>query len=144
MTYTIKVDASSMFVAWGPPYTPSTSAAFVRAMSERSPHAKATELCRSREGRAVPMLHVREGERTKAQRFGVWVQARQHAWESGSSWVAQGFGEWLLSDDADAEWRKVVAVPGEVKLGAPYENPPVDRKSFNPNRMFGVAAKALR
>ena len=104
MTYTIKVDASSVFVAWGPPYTPSTAEAFVEAMSEKSHHANATELCRSREGRAVPMLHVQEGERTKAQRFGVWVQARQHAWESGSSWVAQGFGEWLLSDDADAAW----------------------------------------
>ena len=50
------------------------------------------------------MLHVREGERTTAQRFGVWVQARQHAWESGSSWVAQGFGEWLVSDSPDAAW----------------------------------------
>jgi len=104
MTYTIKADASSVFVAWGPPYTPSTAAAFVRAIHEQSPHAKAEELCRSREGRSVPMLHVQEGERTKAQRFGVWVQARQHAWECGSSWVAQGFGEWLASDHADAAW----------------------------------------
>ena len=49
-------------------------------------------------------LHTEKGERTREQRFGVWVQARQHAWESGSSWVAQGFGEWLLSDSADAAW----------------------------------------
>ena len=104
MIYTIKLESESVFVAWGPPYTPSTAAKFVRAMSEKSPHAKATELCRSRGGRVVPMLHVQEGERTKEQRFGVWVQARQHAWESGSSWVAQGFGEWLLSDSADAAW----------------------------------------
>jgi hypothetical protein len=104
MVYTIKPDAASVFVAWGPPYTPSTAATFVRAMSEKSPHAEARELCRSREGRSVPLLHVQEGERKKEQRFGVWVQARQHAWESGSSWVAQGFGEWLLSDDADAAW----------------------------------------
>ncbi len=104
MTYTLKPNAASVFVAWGPPYTPSTATEFVRAMSEKSPHAQAEELCRSREGRTVPMLHVREGERTAEQRFGVWVQARQHAWESGSSWVAQGFGEWLVSDDADATW----------------------------------------
>jgi len=104
MVYTLKPTASAVFVAWGPPYTPSTAAKFVRAMSEKSPHAKATELCRSRGDRAVPMLHVREGERTSEQRFGVWVQARQHAWESGSSWVAQGFAEWLLSDVADAAW----------------------------------------
>jgi hypothetical protein len=50
------------------------------------------------------MLYVREGERPNKQRFGVWVQARQHAWESGSSWVAQGFGEWLLGDEEEAVW----------------------------------------
>ena len=104
MIYTLKPEAASVFVAWGPPYTPSTAPKFVRAMSEKSPHAKATELCRSRGDRAVPMLHIQEGERTPEQRFGVWVQARQHAWESGSSWVAQGFAEWLLSDATDAAW----------------------------------------
>lgn len=104
MIYTLKPDAESVYIAWGPPYTPSTATAFVQEMGKKSPHAKVTELCRSREGRSVPMLHVQEGERKKEQRFGVWVQARQHAWESGSSWVAQGFGEWLLSDEADAAW----------------------------------------
>ena len=104
MIYTVKPDAASILMAWGPPYTPTTATAFVKAMSERSPHAIANELCRSREGRSVPMLHVQEGDRTQEQRFGVWVQARQHAWECGSSWVAQGFAEWLLSDDADAAW----------------------------------------
>ena len=104
MIYSLKPEATSIFVAWGPPYTPSTAAKFVREMSEKSPHAKATELCRSRGDRPVPMLHIQEGERTKQQRFGVWVQARQHAWESGSSWVAQGFAEWLLSDADEAAW----------------------------------------
>lgn len=104
MVYTLKPDTSSVFVAWGPPYTPGTAASFIREMSESSPQAEAAELCRSREGRSVPMLRVREGKRTKQQRFGVWVQARQHAWESGSSWVAQGFAEWLVSDDPDAAW----------------------------------------
>jgi hypothetical protein len=105
MTYAIKPDRTSMYVAWGPPYTPATAAAFVRAMSEISPCAKGVELCQSRENRAVPMLHVMEGDQPSERRFGVWVQARQHAWESGSSWVAQGFAEWLLhADDADAAW----------------------------------------
>jgi len=40
-------------------------------------------------------------------------------------------------------WKRIVRTPGEVTLGAPYENPPADKKSFNPNRMFGIAAKAL-
>ncbi len=104
MIYTLRPEAASVFVAWGPPYTPSDAAKFVRAMSEKHPFAKAEELCRSRGERPVPMLHVLEGNRKTEQRFGIWVQARQHAWESGSSWVAHGFVEWLLSDDADAGW----------------------------------------
>lgn len=104
IVYTLQPSARSVFIAWGPPYTPTTAAQFIEAMAKSSPHAQAGELCRSRENRAVPMLHVMEGDRTPAERFGVWIQARQHAWESGSSWVAQGFGEWLLGDDADAAW----------------------------------------
>jgi hypothetical protein len=50
------------------------------------------------------MLFVSEGDRGAAQRFGIWVQARQHAWESGSSWVCQGFAEWLLGGDPSAQW----------------------------------------
>lgn len=102
--YTVQPDAASVFVAWGPPYTPATAAAFIRELSGKSTHAKAGELTRSRENRPVPMLHIQEGPRPKLQRFGIWLQARQHAWECGSSWVAQGFAEWLLSDHADAAW----------------------------------------
>lgn len=104
MVYTVTPAADFVYVAWGPPYTPSTSEKFVQDVSRKSPHATAAELCRSRQGRAVPMLHVREGDRKTSERFGIWIQARQHAWECGSSWVAQGFGEWLVSDDEDAAW----------------------------------------
>lgn len=104
MIYTLRPEGTAVFVAWGPPYTPSSAERFVREAAQSSPSATATELCRSRSDRSVPMLHVQEGSRTAKQRFGVWVQARQHAWESGSSWVAQGFAEWLLSDEADAAW----------------------------------------
>lgn len=104
MTYQLNPETSQTWIAWGPPCTPLTAAAWIREWSARSTHAKPLELCRSREGRSVPMLYIREGDRPTEQRFGVWVQARQHAWESGSSWVARGFAEWLLSDQAEATW----------------------------------------
>jgi hypothetical protein len=104
MVYVLKPQTASVFVAWGPPCTPTTAARWVREWSAKSPHAKAEELCRSREGRAVPMLHVMEGDLPREKRLGVWVQARQHAWESGSSWVARGFGDWLTGDSAEAAW----------------------------------------
>jgi hypothetical protein len=43
-----------------------------------------------------------------------------------------------------AIWKRVVHTPGAVTLGAPYPNPPSDRKSFKSNRMYGVAAKPIR
>ena len=104
MNYSLQVEGTSAFVAWGPPYTPGMASAFVKRMAEQSPYASADELCRSRGDRPVPMLHVMEGDRKSEERFGVWIQARQHAWESGSSWVAQGFTEWLLSEEPEAAW----------------------------------------
>lgn len=41
-------------------------------------------------------------------------------------------------------WKRTVDRPGEVRLGAPYADPPPDRKSFQPNRMYGIAARPLR
>ena len=103
--YTLNPDGPTVLVAWGPPYTPASAATFVRETAAGVPSAKEMELCRSREGRSVPMLRVCEGDRPETQRFGVWVQARQHAWESGSSWVAQGFAEWLLErGSSEAAW----------------------------------------
>lgn len=102
--YTLNPEGPTVLVAWGPPYTPASAATFVRELAAGVPFAKAMELCRSREGRSVPMLRVSEGERSEAQRFGVWVQARQHAWESGSSWVGQGFAEWLTGGSSEAAW----------------------------------------
>jgi hypothetical protein len=104
IVYKLTPDKASVFVAWGPPYTPAAASEFVRKSSLQSPHAEAVELCRSREGRHVPMLHILEGDLPEDKRFGVWVQARQHAWESGSSWVAQGFGEWVLGETVEAGW----------------------------------------
>ena len=104
-----------LFVAWGPPYTPKDAGTFVRSLSEKFAFARSEILCESRGGRPVPMLRIQEGERTAEQRFGVWVQARQHAWESGSSWVARGFGDWLTGKSPEAAWLRnnaeIVLVP---------------------------------
>lgn len=40
-------------------------------------------------------------------------------------------------------WSRRIEQPGIVLLGAPYEDPPEDRRSFKPNNMFGIAAKAF-
>jgi hypothetical protein len=42
-----------------------------------------------------------------------------------------------------AIWKRTVLAPGTLTLGAPYSDPPEDRKSFKPNRMYGVAARPI-
>jgi hypothetical protein len=85
----------------------------------------------------------------------VFVDARNAA----PSWLSQGFedtGEKIMLDWKNRNpphqlvrslefsvWKKTVLHPGEVKLGPPYPDPPDDKKNFRPNRMYGVAAKAL-
>jgi hypothetical protein len=113
MLYEITGTGGPMWIAWGPPFTPSDTDALLTQMEKRLSSAKSFELAQTREKRPVRGLRVSEGE--GAARRGVWVQARQHAWESGASWVARGFAEWLASDDADARWLRanaeVVIVP---------------------------------
>ncbi|MBW3598589.1 MAG: zinc carboxypeptidase [Planctomycetes bacterium] len=101
IVYRQRVDGPEAWFAWGPPFTPNDARRLVDYAGKDLPCAAAFELCRTREGRSTPAVVIDEpgGEEAK---FGVWIQARQHAWESGSSWVCQGAVEWLTSDDPRA------------------------------------------
>lgn len=109
--YTIVGNEKDLLVAWGPPYTPTDAADLVNRLAADCEQASAFSLCTTREGRDTPALRVRTGEGKPL----IWIQARQHAWESGASWVGKGFAEWLISDaPAAAEFRdsaEIVFVP---------------------------------
>ncbi len=101
--YRQRVDAAEAWFAWGPPYLPRHAEALIRRCESACPAARRFELCRTRDGRPVPGLIVSaEAPTAVAVRLAVWVQSRQHAWEAGSSWVAEGFAEWLVSDEPAA------------------------------------------
>lgn len=110
--YTLEVPAKAAWFAWGPPYVLKDAAAAVERAAKALPEAKAFELCKSRDGHSVPAVRFPSSD---PARLGIWVQARQHAWESGGSWVCQGFLDWIASDDPRAlELRKkaeIVVVP---------------------------------
>lgn len=101
--YKQPIDARDVYFAWGPPFVLSDAQALVREATARSKHVTTFELCKSRAGRAVPALRVSfPGDGGAGKRHGFWIQARQHAWECGGSWVCRGFVEWLLSDEPRA------------------------------------------
>lgn len=100
--YRQQIDGAEAWFAWGPPFVPSDAQALVDRLAEQSPEATAVELCRSAGGRPVPALRIEPAGATGDRRYGVFIVARQHAWEVSASWVCRGLMEWVLSDDPRA------------------------------------------
>ena len=111
--YRQRIDAAQAWFAWGPPLTSEDAAELVKSIAAKCPHAEAFELCRSHDNgpvwglKLVPLVSDQIDTSIAAESFsnhphGVFVTARQHAWESGGSWVCRGLMEWLASDDLHA------------------------------------------
>lgn len=110
-TYNIEAPAKSFWVAWGPPFLPSHADQLLASIKSKLPHATIFELAKTRGGRAVRGIRISGDSNEQAPEYGVWIQARQHAWEAGSSWVGRGFIEWLAGDNQDAvNLRRIAAV----------------------------------
>ncbi|QDT79404.1 Zinc carboxypeptidase [Gimesia maris] len=98
----VKPDAKVVWFAWGPPFVPADAEQLVKSLSQKHANVTEFELCKTRTGRRVPALVVSPVGEKDNSRMAVWVQARQHAWESGGSWVGRGFVEWAVSDHPQA------------------------------------------
>lgn len=97
-TYSIIAPASRFWLAWGPPFLPSHADALLDAVAAQLPGAERFVLATTRQGRSVHGIRCGTPDAPRA----VWVQARQHAWEAGSSWVGRGFLQWVASDAPEA------------------------------------------
>jgi hypothetical protein len=112
--YEFTPSGDALWMAWGPMFTPKDTQELLVEMVDRIPASRSWELAKTREDRPVLAWtsHVSEDPQPRP---GVWIQARQHAWESGSSWVARGFLEWLGRGDESARWlidnAELVVVP---------------------------------
>ena len=100
MRYGIVGTGTSIWVAWGPPFTPKQTDQLIAKAHTILPATTEFELSKTREDRPVRGLHIATAP--DAKRPCIWIQARQHAWESGASWVAQGLVEWVVSDAPEA------------------------------------------
>jgi hypothetical protein len=98
MQYRQQVTGPEARFAWGPVFVLSDAEAMIEDLKRTSARVEPFELCRTRGGHPVPAVRI-AGDETTGNRPVVWIQARQHAWESGSSWVARGLAEWWTSDE---------------------------------------------
>jgi hypothetical protein len=154
MTYHVAAAKSTFWLAWGPPFTLKDANQLIEQACARSPYASSFVLARTRGGRPVPGLRVAQPGAAGSPRYGVWIQARQHAWESGSSWVAQGFVDWLVSNDPAAETLRqkadIVVIPimdvdsVEEGQGGKEQVPHDQDEDWHPQPFFPEVAAGMK
>jgi len=95
--YQVKAEGPSLWLAWGPPFTPATADSVLAGIKAKlGDEAERFELAKTRDGRPVNGIRIGKPDAPRQ----VWVNARQHAWEAGGAWVGRGFVEWLASAEA--------------------------------------------
>ena len=90
-----------VWIAHVPPYTNKDLAALLDAYGS-SRYLKTQVAGRTVEGRSMLLLTITNPKIAEAKKKVIWLMFRQHAWETGSSWVAEGAIRFLLSNVADA------------------------------------------
>jgi hypothetical protein len=68
-----------------------------------SPAATVEVIGRTVMGRDLHLVTVTNPDIPAAQKKTVWLQARQHAWETGTSFTMEGALRWAISDDPEAK-----------------------------------------
>lgn len=136
-TLRLKPTSDSIWLATQPMYPHSRLLALLDEFKS-SPHARTEVIGKSVQGRDLHLVTVTNFNKPDDGKKTIWLQARQHAWESGTSFVAEGALRFALSDSAEARalrdrticvFTPMVAVDG-CALGLPRFNV----HGFDPNR----------
>jgi hypothetical protein len=89
----------TMWIAHTEPYT---RRQLESLLASAGPYMQREIIGKSLHGRQLPLLTITDPAAPDRGKKVVWLMARQHAWETGTSWVADGAVRFLLSGDADA------------------------------------------
>ncbi|MBQ9726234.1 MAG: hypothetical protein IJV65_01860 [Kiritimatiellae bacterium] len=123
------------------PYSSADFGDFVASLAG-NPLVSVGELCRSRKGRTVPLLRIREGTPEAA----ILLACRHHAQESMASFALEGALRALASDDSRARAMRrraeIVAVPFVDLDGAEDGDQGKNRVPHDHNRDYGAPGGA--
>lgn len=94
--------ADTLWIAYVPPYPYSR---MVRLLEEigRAACARVEIVGRTARGRELPIVTVTNSARPDEAKKLVWLITRQHAWEAGTSFAAEGALRFITSDDPRAK-----------------------------------------
>jgi hypothetical protein len=92
----------SVWFALVPPYTHTRLRHLLEEISA-SPHARIEVVGKSVLGRDLQVVTITDFATPDAEKKTIWLQARDHAWESPTSFVAEGALKFAVSDDSAAQ-----------------------------------------
>lgn len=107
LTIRFRPERGRMWIAHMEPYT---GVELRRLMALLHPHLTVGAAGRTVRGKEIPLLTITDPAVAEGAKRVIWLMARQHAWEAGTSWVADGAVRWLLSDAAEAVRLRKAAV----------------------------------
>jgi hypothetical protein len=101
-TIKLRPKGNTLWVAHVPPYPHSR---LLRLLDEigGSPHARVEVIGRSVRGLDLHLVTITNAAQPDAAKKTVWFIARQHPWETGTSYVMEGALRFLVSDDPAAQ-----------------------------------------
>ena len=91
----------TIWIAHVPPYTPGDLGRLLEEI-RGTPVAVVEVIGKTVQGRDIPLVTVTNPEVADAGKKVLWLQARQHAWEAGTSYVMEGALRFITSDDPAA------------------------------------------
>ena len=98
-TYSLTLTGDPVWIAHSIPYLTTHQDELIADLE--GPLARVRTLATSEGGRPVEVLEITAPGPARGK-CGVWLVARQHAWEASGSWIADGLARWLVSPDPQA------------------------------------------
>jgi murein tripeptide amidase MpaA len=96
LSFKVPIAADRVWIAHVPPYTLRNLAELLEPLASR-PEVMLATIGKSVEGRPIPLVTITDPAVPDDAKKVVWLMFRQHAWESGSSWTADGLVRWVTS-----------------------------------------------
>lgn len=102
------VKNNEVWFAYDFPYTPEIMDSLLLSKASRDKGVDVFELCKTNKNQSVKALSL-NASNAGDEKYGIWLQARCHAFESGSSWVLHYLADWLLSNAQKAQALRKIA-----------------------------------
>ena len=97
----LRPERNRVWIAHIVPYLQSDLSRLLREM-HGNPYLLREVIGKSVQGRDLLLLTVTSSRAPETSRKVIWLMARQHTWEAGTSWVVDGALRYLLSSDPQA------------------------------------------